>query len=103
MSSNDVANQLTVGEDGRCFHFGIDREKAADRLREIADKLDSQEILIQRFTEYGHANADDFALQGLVLKFALRTEPKAKPEKKELHGAGSPLPFAVAHPSEEGQ
>lgn len=77
----------SVGLDG--WSFGADKESSVAALRELANRIETGEVLMQsvRVTSLAHNN--DFTLTGLRLVVA---EKKIK----ELRGSESPFPVAVA-------
>lgn len=66
-----------TGQDGKAtIGGGIDSKKVATLFREMADKIDAEQIFVNRFTVLTKADREEFCLSFLRLSFLERTEVK---------------------------
>lgn len=61
---------------GTSYHFGVDNSNVADTLREIADKLDRQEIAVQSCKVLSTASREEFSYTVLRIGFSEKREDK---------------------------
>jgi hypothetical protein len=85
------AMNFAASANGDEYAFGVDVVKTAAVLRELADKIETREMLMQSVRVSGMANHEDFTLTSVRLVIAEK-------HPKKLYGAGSKFPAAVATP-----
>jgi len=52
------------------FDFSLDNTAITNTLRKIAEDIEQGKVIPQKFVTYNVAQADDYAMESLVLKFA---------------------------------
>lgn len=70
-----------VGVGNKCkWRFGLDIARAIKRLRELADKLESKEHLLQGFSVESVADVQDFTMTTVKITFAEKYDLPAESE-----------------------
>lgn len=59
-------------ESSKSFSFGMNREKTAEALREIANRIESGEYILQSGYVLTYAKLDDYAMSVVQVKFHAR-------------------------------
>ncbi len=77
---------------GNGFPFGTGKQRPVAALRNLADMIESGQVLLQSARVTGFASQEDFTFTGLRLVLA----EKIDEAPKALHGMGSKFPSAVA-------
>lgn len=54
------------------FLFGVDHKRTTAALRELADRIEARQILLQEVTEVSRSVQDDFSMTWVTLQFSQR-------------------------------
>jgi hypothetical protein len=84
-STNISAFDFT--RDGR-FRFGLDTAKTIQALRDLADKIESHDVLPQRVQLIEEARCDDYLMKALIFGFVEKCPPTA--EEVDLRPSRAP-------------
>jgi hypothetical protein len=112
MDCYDFTTPLHTENVDESFHFGIDKEKTAELLREIADKIDTGRYALQSARVASIARNEDFPITTVRISFSEKRPAQmleeierkldanartvgGRKELKHLYGA-SPFPVATA-------
>lgn len=74
MTTNAHQLAYPVGTKSVRYSFGMDKANTAQFLRELADKVEKQEVALHSGGVYTQARAEDYVLTVLNLKFTEKRE-----------------------------